>query len=225
MPAHHATVTMSPFWSCPTRWHHDFGGWRPSLGFRLGWVGCWDRASHGRGLETTHTCNDVGGKIGAITCIVELGEKWSKMTPEIENLAPQIPFHRHGIGVDLGQVLSATCCTCRPAHPSLCSTGPWLCGSQAQRTGTAPLDNTVALVSERPVIVPECVRVCPVLQAPVGGLGSLTLNPSAEFWARATQPPGHRDTLPGRPNTAPAGGSCAQGTTGEGGEGGTLLDC
>ena len=22
-PAHDATVRMSPFWNCPTRWHHD----------------------------------------------------------------------------------------------------------------------------------------------------------------------------------------------------------
>ena len=26
-PAHNATATMSPFWNCPTRWHHVFGGW------------------------------------------------------------------------------------------------------------------------------------------------------------------------------------------------------
>ena len=24
---HDATVMMSRFWNCPTRWHHDFGGW------------------------------------------------------------------------------------------------------------------------------------------------------------------------------------------------------
>ena len=28
MPAHDATSIVSPFWSCPTCWHCDFGGWR-----------------------------------------------------------------------------------------------------------------------------------------------------------------------------------------------------
>ena len=43
-PAHDATVTMSPFWNCPTLWHHDFGCLHLAfclpagiyLGFRLG---------------------------------------------------------------------------------------------------------------------------------------------------------------------------------------------
>ena len=25
-PTHDATVTMSPFWNCPARWHHNFNG-------------------------------------------------------------------------------------------------------------------------------------------------------------------------------------------------------
>ena len=48
-PAHDTTVTMSPFWNCPTHWHHDFAGRRLAKGCggdlakggsfgNLGWV-------------------------------------------------------------------------------------------------------------------------------------------------------------------------------------------
>ena len=40
---------------------------------------------------------------------------------------------------------------------------------------------------------------CPVLRAPGGRPGSVTLSPPGEMWARTTQPPGHKDKLPRRP--------------------------
>ena len=41
-PAHDATVTMSPFWKCPHRWHHDFGGWRLAFASRRAHISVFD---------------------------------------------------------------------------------------------------------------------------------------------------------------------------------------
>ena len=62
-----------------------------------------------------------------------------------------------------------------------------------------------------------------VLRVRWGGHGSLALSPPGEARATASQPPGHRDTLPGRPPTAILRAQLRGGMTGEGG--GALLDC
>ena len=52
-PAHDATATLSTFWNCPTRWHHDFGGRHLAFCFPGGHISISWKSGGGRG--GTHT--------------------------------------------------------------------------------------------------------------------------------------------------------------------------